>query len=314
MANLTNGSNGVSITQGFNNHCDDNSIVSNPGISEIALESGAGDTFLHNSYRGQGQVPPISLSSGANNSQAAPALSGCAQNSTTHTQCTANVTCSPNTQCIVEIYRMPGDGTAFRRVGRETVTADSTGHGVITAIFDPGPNFNFATDKIGATTTDPTNGTSQFSTSVSATPSSIVTDLALTMTGSPNPAMNSNITYTVGVTNNGPAAAPNTVLIDILPLAVNFVSATSTTGNCTVDAGNNVTCNLGSLANGGSTTITIVVAPTATGTFGNFAGVSSDITDNIRTNNGVFLETVVSSPSATPTPTPCAFTLTSPIF
>ena len=316
---LPNSSSAVSITEGFNNAFGSIDITCNSSggipIPCVDHQSGTGDTFRGNSY--VGQASPIFEAPGANNDQAAPPVSGCTQTSTTQIECTANVTCSPNTQCLEDFWEYyffgppppNGHGTvtaavpAFRRVGTGTVTTDSTGHGVITAIFDPGPNFNFTTDKIGATTTDPTNGTSPFSTPVSATPSSIVTDLALTMTGSPNPAMNSNITYTVGVTNNGPAAATNTVLIDILPLAVNFVSATSTTGNCTVDAGNNVTCNLGSLANGGSATVTIVVAPTATGTFVNFAGVSSDITDNIRTNNGVFLETVVSSPSATPTPT-----------
>ena len=329
---LPNGKSAIFNLQGFNNHDDENSIECAPTIPCVDHQSGTGVTFRGNSFVTTGSQAPVSQSPGANNNQAPPVPSDCRQINTLNVQCTETVTCTPNTQCTTETYIkaaggspfsqvsakamtadstgqsaaaiVPANGAGFRRISTATVTTDSTGHATVTAIFDPGPNFSFTTGQIAATTTDPTNGTSVFSSPVSATPSSIVTDLALTMTGAPNPAINSNITYTVGVTNNGPAAATNTVVIDILPLAVNFISATSTAGNCTADVNNIVTCNLASLANGGSAMITIVVAPTATGTFSNFAGVFSDITDNNRTNNGLFVETVVNSPSATPTPTP----------
>jgi uncharacterized repeat protein (TIGR01451 family) len=306
-AALPNSSSAISTAQSFNNHSDDNDITCTSGVPCVDHQSGIGDTFQGNTYQTQGAS--VSFSSGANNNQVAPVISGCTQTSTAQIECTAEVACSPNVDCSFEWFRAhsPDPDPFFlqtRPESRQSISIPSNGHATATATFDPGPDFNFITDKIVATTTDPTNGTSAFSTSVPVTPSSVSTDLALTMTGSPNPATNSNITYTIGVANNGPAAAPNTVIIDILPLATNFVSATSSAGNCSVDIHNVITCNLGSLANGASATATFVAAPTTTGVFLNFAGVSSNITDNKRTNNGVFVETVVNAPSASPTPPP----------
>ena len=71
--------------------------------------------------------------------------------------------------------------------------------------------------------------------------------------------MNSNLTYTVTVTNNGPSAATNVVLTDTLPANVTFVSATAP---CTQAAGT-VTCNLGTINNAANTVIAIVVTPLA---------------------------------------------------
>jgi uncharacterized repeat protein (TIGR01451 family) len=87
-----------------------------------------------------------------------------------------------------------------------------------------------------------------------------------------------DVTYTVTVTNGGPDTAENVVLTDDLPDGVTFVSATPDQGSCS-QSGGVVTCELGDLANGADTEVTIVVnAPTA-GTLTNSASASSDTAD-----------------------------------
>jgi uncharacterized repeat protein (TIGR01451 family) len=120
--------------------------------------------------------------------------------------------------------------TSFGSVGAYNVTADYGGDG----------NFNASS---GATTHN-----------VTAAPP----DLSVMKTDSPDPVnVGDNLTYVVNVTNNG-ADAVNVTLVDTLPPEVSFVSATG----CTHDGsalGGDVTCNLGSLAGGASTSATIVV-------------------------------------------------------
>ena len=82
------------------------------------------------------------------------------------------------------------------------------------------------------------------------------TDLSVSMSDSPDPVTaGSNVTYTVTVTNNGPATSTSVTLTDSLPVA--FASVTSTQGTCS-ESGGTVTCNLGTLASNASSTTTIV--------------------------------------------------------
>ena len=84
-------------------------------------------------------------------------------------------------------------------------------------------------------------------------------DLAVTKTDDPDPVTEGgNLTYTVTVTNNGPGAATNVTLTDTYDSLTAFVSATATQGTCADNTGT-VTCDLGSLANGATATVTIVV-------------------------------------------------------
>jgi len=118
------------------------------------------------------------------------------------------------------------------------------------------------------------------------------TDLSVTKTDSPDPvAVGGTLTYTVTVTNNGPDPATGVVLTDTLPPSVTFVSATSP---CTQALGT-VTCNLGSMASGAATTITIVVTPTALGTLTNTAGVTGNETDPNPANNTAAALTTVNT-------------------
>jgi uncharacterized repeat protein (TIGR01451 family) len=129
-----------------------------------------------------------------------------------------------------------------------------------------------------------------------------VADLALTKTGAPGPVTaGTNLTYTMTVTNNGPSTAPNVALADILPVEVKLVSAVPTQGACsgTTTPGTPppLICNLGSLANAASATVTVVVtvnADTPNGrTLINNASVASSFSDPNNANNNATANTLV---------------------
>ncbi len=112
-------------------------------------------------------------------------------------------------------------------------------------------------------------------------------DLGLAMTQSANPVpAGSNQTYTLTVTNAGPSGATNTTVSDTLPTNATLVSATPSQGAaCTGTV--TLTCNLGTLADAGQATVTIVVTVNAgaTGTVVNNASVTSDQPDPNPGNN-----------------------------
>lgn len=83
-------------------------------------------------------------------------------------------------------------------------------------------------------------------------------DLQIVKTASPNPVVfGKNLTYTLTVTNNGPRDATNVMVTDTLPSSVTHVSTTPSQGSC---SGTTViSCNLGTMADGDTETVTIVV-------------------------------------------------------
>ena len=95
-----------------------------------------------------------------------------------------------------------------------------------------------------------------------------------------------NLTYTLHVTNQGPAEVTGVVVTDTLPAGVTFSSLTTTQGSGSHQAGT-VTVQLGSLASGGDATITIVVAVlrSTTGPLLNQAVVTGDNFDPVPLNN-----------------------------
>ncbi len=112
-----------------------------------------------------------------------------------------------------------------------------------------------------------------------------VTDLSLAKTGPASFTVGTQGTYTITVTNNGPAASAGTITVtDTLPTELTFVSGSG--GGFTCTGGATVTCtSAGPIANGGSAAITITVNPTAAN-----AGVTNTATltgggDNNAANN-----------------------------
>lgn len=131
-------------------------------------------------------------------------------------------------------------------------------------------------------------------------PQDVVTttaDVSISKTGTPDAVAGEEFVYTITVVNWGPVKALGVQVTDVLPVGLNLVSVTSSQGSCA--GSTTVICDLGALAAGSSTTISLsVVAPTV-GTYNNTASVDSEIPDsNLANNTATATTTVVTSPSA----------------
>jgi uncharacterized repeat protein (TIGR01451 family) len=108
-----------------------------------------------------------------------------------------------------------------------------------------------------ATDTEPANNCA-----IVRTPIDTNTDLELVKTADGLRAIaGTDLTYTMRVTNNGPSDSTNVVLEDELPPEVTFVSAVSTHGTCLLEITtvNTVVCDLGTVANGETAIVTLIV-------------------------------------------------------
>jgi uncharacterized repeat protein (TIGR01451 family)/CSLREA domain-containing protein len=118
-------------------------------------------------------------------------------------------------------------------------------------------------------------------------------DLSIAKSGAPNPVVSGNrLTYTLTVTNNGPGGATGVTVTDQLPDSVHFNSMSSTQGTCTRSTttkqspkNGTVTCSLGALASGATSSVTIVVTTTTPGKLINTATVSGNEFDPNQGNN-----------------------------
>lgn len=132
--------------------------------------------------------------------------------------------------------------------------------------------------------TDSTNHTATATVTITVVAPSA--NLVLTNTDNPDPVVTgTTLTYTLGVTNNGPQSATSLTLTDTLPTGVIYQSASGAGWSCSQASGV-VTCTNPSLANGGSAPVTITVtAPLTVGTITNTATVTSAVTDPTPSNN-----------------------------
>lgn len=121
-------------------------------------------------------------------------------------------------------------------------------------------------------------------------------DLSVTKADAPDPVfVGQPLTYTLTMRNNGPNNATGVTVTDPLPGGVVFVSAAANQGGCSGTA--TVTCSLGTLANGASATVTIVVTPTFVGALSNTATVAGSPSDpNPGNNSATSATTVLSIP------------------
>ncbi len=171
----------------------------------------------------------------------------------------------------------------------QSVTTDANGN--YSAVVPAGATTVTVTPPAGATLTTGNNpqtvsvpaGGSQAATAVGFR---LPIDLSVSVLGAPDPVpFSANVTFTVTVTNlaSGSGSATSVQLIDTLPAGVTFVSATPSQGTCSGTAV--VTCALGSMANGGSATVTIVAKVMATGSLTNVARVTATQADPNLANN-----------------------------
>ncbi|MCC7123843.1 MAG: DUF11 domain-containing protein, partial [Acidobacteria bacterium] len=118
-------------------------------------------------------------------------------------------------------------------------------------------------------------------------------DLSMTLTDDVDPVVaGGNVTYTLTIRNHGPATASGVIATDTLPAGVTLVSATPSQG--TACAGTTtVSCDLGTLTNGSTATVTVVVTPPAAGVLVNQADVTATETDPSLTNNQAAQSTTV---------------------
>ncbi len=126
---------------------------------------------------------------------------------------------------------------------------------------------------------DPGNNTATMETTVNTR-----ANLVLSKTNAPNPVVAGEpLTYTLSVTNAGPSDAVGVVITDTLPPGVSFQSASP---GC-VEAGGTVVCTVGTVANGNTESVTIVVLVNAAtvGNLENTAVVAGSTTDLQPGNN-----------------------------
>jgi uncharacterized repeat protein (TIGR01451 family) len=184
--------------------------------------------------------------------------------------------CSGTTIVVCNLGTLNSAGQASATIVIQTATSGTLNNmaEVASSTFDPNTANNVAVEN---TTVNP------------------AADLSLALSDSPDPVVvGEPLTYTIIITNNGPSAAAGVTVTDVLPANTTFISATAGQGSCT--GTNTVVCNLGMLASGASTTVTIVVVPTTPGVLNNSANVASATSDPAPGNNSATTTTTVLAP------------------
>jgi uncharacterized repeat protein (TIGR01451 family) len=127
--------------------------------------------------------------------------------------------------------------------------------------------------------------------------SNCATDLSIAKTSFPNVATAGGLlTYRLTVTNNGPLDASSVRVVDVLPAGVTYVASTA---NCVQAPAGTLTCQLGNLATGASTSFDIQVnvgsglVASGTASITNTATVSADQTDYNSANDSASVTTLL---------------------
>jgi hypothetical protein len=116
-------------------------------------------------------------------------------------------------------------------------------------------------------------------------------DLGVEVTAPGSGVTGSDLTLTATVTNHGPSGATDVVLAQSADATLALISAASSQGSCTTTLP--VRCNLGSIANGATATVTLKVQALGSGTVTTNASVAADQNDNVAGNNSSSASTTV---------------------
>lgn len=133
--------------------------------------------------------------------------------------------------------------------------------------------------------------------------SSSPADLAVSILAPATASTGTAFTYTVQVANLGQNSAQGATLNTVLPASAINGTVTPTQGTCSGDSV--LICDLGTIANGSSASVTISITPTTSGTLGMTASTSSVSFDPVSSNNQTTASTTVTgnafnaSPSVT---------------
>lgn len=117
-----------------------------------------------------------------------------------------------------------------------------------------------------------------------AVPAPPTADLSVTITAPASFLLGNNLTYNISVTNAGPDPATGVTMADILPAGLSYVSVLPGKGICSVNGGT-IICDVGSMAVGETTSVTLVVKPTAPVTIANTATATATEGDPVSANN-----------------------------
>ncbi|OEK00001.1 hypothetical protein BFP97_00005, partial [Roseivirga sp. 4D4] len=195
-------------------------------------------------------------------------------------------------------------GTGVWAVG--TLAKDATATLTITATVLAAGDFTNTATVTGNDVYDPNSGDNTASASIVAQSA----DLSITKVASDDtPNVDDNVTFTISVSNAGPDAATGVQVTDVLPSGYDFVSATTAFGSYN---NTNGLWSVGSVANAGTATLSIVAKVKATGTYDNTASITAaDQTDPNAGNNSStetvaaqFADLNVTKSVDNPTPTP----------
>lgn len=122
---------------------------------------------------------------------------------------------------------------------------------------------------------------------VDSVPTVAVTDLSISKTADvPTAPVGGNVTYSLTITNNGPSRSTGSTVVDTLPAGMSFVSADA--GCVSTPSASTVTCTVGALASGASTTVQVTTRPdlgTAGRSLTNSASIMANESDPTSGNN-----------------------------
>jgi uncharacterized repeat protein (TIGR01451 family) len=260
-----------------------NSIFGNAGLG---IDFGSGPTTNHP------WPPGVTAGSGPNDYQNYPILnSAVSSGKVTTIQGTLNA--APNSTFVVQFFSNStedpsGHGEGQTYLGSTTVTTDSTSNASFAAVLSgvSVPAGWFVT----ATATDASGNTSEFSQDVQSK-AELTAELGISGGASANQVyVGAPLTYSFTINNNGPQSGENVEFVDTLPAGVSYQGSFTSTlsGISPIVSGQQISANLGSLAQGSSVILSFAVQfqPSAGSSVINTATVStSDFDPNSSDNS-----------------------------
>ncbi len=173
-------------------------------------------------------------------------------------------------------------GTAWQVRAYDPATMAFLGSTTVTNVSGSPTNFlRWGADGLAFCTT----GNQVFLTRSPLVPAGPAADLVLSQRATPAPHLvDSNVTFTLTLTNAGPNTASNVVLLNRFTTNAVVVSVTPSQGSVTQAAGL-ATCLLGTLTNGGSAEVQLTLRPRRAGHFNQLSVVTSSSHDPALADN-----------------------------